>query len=267
MNVWQEDVFLRFATIDCSDRLTLGAAVGLCQDAATSHAEILNVGRDSMYKSGQAWILSRFSVFIEKRPLYRTNISLKSWPSGIEKLFALRDFLIEDESGNAMLRGRSSWLVIDVNKRRPIRIESMSDMLLINEGLGVFNSSPSALAVRDNLSISGERIAAYSDIDYYGHVNNVRYVQWLLDICPHDLLCKTNQIRFDINFLNETLPGEKVELYSVNIDPSNYIPDNASTEQKKDYPVKPVAGFAFEGRKSGSPAGQAVYRAELRLGD
>jgi len=121
MDIWQEKVDLRFGSIDRSDRLSLGAAFGFFQEAAISHAAVLGVGRDAMTESGQAWVLSRLSVFIEKRPQYGETVTIRSWPRGPEKLLCLRDYDILDASGNALIRGRSGWLVLDVEKRRPLR--------------------------------------------------------------------------------------------------------------------------------------------------
>jgi acyl-ACP thioesterase len=259
LDIWQESVPIRFASVDGSDRLTLGAAFGFFQEAAISHAEALGVGRDALTKNGQAWVLSRFSAFFEARPRYEEIVTVKTWPRGPEKLFALRDYLIEDNSEKTLVRGRGAWLVIDVEKRRPMRIEPVMQNLPLNEGRNAFNSVPPSLAAREDLIPAGIRQAAYSDIDFYGHVNNVRYVQWILDITPPELLNKAGQMRLNINYLNETLPGEKVELYSAARE--SWAQDNKSIGNDN-YPAKPDAAFVYEGRRSGLP----VFRAEIIFG-
>ena len=254
MNIWQEKVPLRFASIDSSDRLTLSAAFSFFQEAAISHAVVLGVGRDALAKTNQAWILSRFSIFFDSRPKYEETLTVRSWPRGPEKLFALRDYDIQNEAGDVFVRGRGAWLVIDVEKRRPLRIEQFMDKLPLNDGINAFNTIPPGLNTLPNLASAGIRAAAYSDVDYFGHVNNVRYVQWILDVTPPDMLIKAAQMRLDINYLNEVLPGEKVELFTAPI-----APDLTG----ENYPVKPGPSFAYEGRRGGS----VIFRAELRLGD
>ena len=256
MDVWKENVTLRFGSVDRSDRLTLGAAFAFFQEAAISHADILGVGRDAMTKNAQAWVLSRLSVFIEKRPRYGETITVRSWPRGPEKLFCLRDYDILDESGTALIRGRSGWLVLDLEKRRPLRIQEIAENLPLNEGLDALVTGPLGLDARENLLLAGSRQAAYSDIDFYGHVNNVRYVQWIQDMTAPDLLDKAEQMRLDINYMSETLPGELVELLSASIDAGS---------PSQDYPDNPLSAFAYEGRRT-SAAGQTAFRAELRLG-
>jgi acyl-ACP thioesterase len=254
MNIWQEQVSIRFGSVDRSDRLTLDAAFGFFQEAAISHAVVIGVGRDTMTEKGEGWILSRLSVFIEERPKYGETVTVRSWPRGPEKLFCLRDYDILNAEGKPLVRGRSGWLVIDIEKRRPKRIEPIAAKLPLNEGLDALTSGPLGLVARENLVSAGERQAAYSDIDYYGHVNNVRYVQWIQDISDPDSLDNAKQMRLDINYMSEILPGEKVSLFSAPVEQGPVA---------QDYPASVSSAFAYEGRR---PEGQPVFRAELRLG-
>jgi acyl-ACP thioesterase len=253
----QETVPIRFGNVDRSDRLTMGAAFGFFQETAISHAASLGVGRDALAKAGQGWILSRISVFMESRPRYRDTVTVESWPRGSEKLFALRDYDMRDASGSPVIRGRSGWLILDIARRRPLRVQQVMEKLPLNDGINAMAASSPSLSARENLMKVGERRAGYSDIDYYGHVNNARYIQWIQDILDPDMLDKADQLRLDVNYLSEVLPGELVDLWSAPIDVGR-PPESAAA----DYPGRPSAAFACEGRKQD----QAVFRAELRIG-
>jgi acyl-ACP thioesterase len=253
----QETVPIRFGNVDRSDRLTLGAVFGFFQETAISHAASLGVGRDALAEAGQGWILSRISVFMESRPCYGDTVTVESWPRGWEKLFALRDYDMRDASGRPVIRGRSGWLILDIARRRPIRVQQVMEKLPLNDGINAMAALSPSLGARENLVKVGERRAGYSDIDYYGHVNNARYIQWIQDMLDPDVLDKADQLRLDINYLSEVLPGELVDLWSAPMD-GGRPPESAGA----DYPGHPSAGFACEGRKQG----QAVFRAELRIG-
>ena len=254
MDIWEEQVTLRFGSIDKSDRITLGAVFAFFQEAAISHATALGVGRDELVVNRQAWILSRISVFIEERPKYGDTITVKTWPRGSEKLFVLRDYEMSDSSGRNLVRGRSSWLVIDIDKRRPQRPTSVAEKLPLNEGRNALVSGPLGLTPGENMISAGERQAAYSDIDTFGHVNNVRYIQWIQDIIPPDMLSKSRQMRLDINYLNEILPGEKVELFTAPIETKTSMEERTTG----DYPESAMSAFACEGRKIFSAGDQAA---------
>ncbi|MDR2632080.1 MAG: acyl-ACP thioesterase [Treponema sp.] len=244
MDIWQQSFSVAFKDIDPSDRITLGAVFEYFQEAAINHAEQLGVGRESMAQSGQVWILSRMSVLIERRPRYGERLSLRSWPRGEEKLFALRDYDIRDASDTPLVRGRSGWLIVDRERRRPLRPGDLVERLPLNQGLDALPRAMAALGAQDGLSRVGERRAVYSDIDYNRHVNNTRYIQWIQDSTEASLLEQAASMEFHINYLSEMKGGERTEVWSAP------LPGAAS-------------GFAFEGRRS--DGGQLVFRAQLLL--
>jgi acyl-ACP thioesterase len=263
MDIWRETFPLRFGAIDRSDRLTLWSTFEFFQDAAISHAEALGVGREAMKTTGQVWVLSRLSVFWERRPKYGEIITVRSWPRGWEKLFAIRDYDIRDTEDRPIVRGRSGWLILDIEKRRPLRVQQIVDTLPLNGGENAFSAAAPGLSARENLVQRGERCAAYSDVDYNGHVNNTRYIQWIQDIVDPLLLDHAEKMRLDINYLSEVKPGEITGLW---IAPFTDTPSDAPREagfRAVDCPEKISAALAVEGRRPES--GQSVFRAELRI--
>jgi acyl-ACP thioesterase len=258
MNIVQEKLNLHFGAVDRSDRLTLASTFDFFQEAAINHAEALGVGRDAMVKSGQIWVLSRLSVLWDRRPKWREAITVRSWPRGWEKLFALRDYDIRDADDVPVVRGRSCWIILDMEKRRPLRPQAVMENLPLNEGLNAMTGVPGAIAPfpesPEQPQKLGERRALYSDIDYNGHVNNTRYIQWIQDLIAPEILESACRAQLDINYLGEVKPGETVELWSAPL---------------------PGDGWAasFEGRRPADaaeppaePAGaQPVFRAELRV--
>jgi len=275
MNIWREKTYVHFGEIDQSKRLTLSAIFGFFQEAAISHAANLGLGIDYLANNGKAWILSRLSIFADRRPLSGESIEIVSWPRQWEKLFALRDYEIRDEGGRAAVRGRACWLIIDTEKRRPLRIQPLVESLPPNEGIDAFPAGAPGLEKNESLVKKTERTALYSDIDYFGHVNNARYIQWIQDVTELDTLTRADQMRFDINYISEVKPGETIELWTASLDKSGLTDngDSGGNTRKPaggqkilnpaDYPLKPGPAFAYEGIRAGT--GQTVFRAELRL--
>jgi len=247
--VWSESCAVRFGAIDKSDTMTLDMALNLFQEAAISHAENLGVGREAMARTNQVWILSRMSTLINRRPQYGETVTVRTWPRGGEKLFALRDFDMRDAADNPVIQARSCWLIIDMEKRRPLRPQSIMDNLPQNEGQDALDAAVNLAERPSSLQKIAERQALYTDMDYNGHVNNVSYIRWIEDTIDPALLEQAARMRLDINYLNEILPDEITEIWSAHIE-SAEAPEC----------------FAFEGRKTAAAAAyQAAFRAELRL--
>jgi acyl-ACP thioesterase len=249
-DVWSENREVRFGAVDKSDTMTLSAALDFFQEAAISHAENLGVGRSAMAEANQGWILSRMSLQIDRRPKYGEAITVRTWPRGGEKLFALRDYDIRDCADNPVVRARSCWIIIDMEKRRPLRPQSIMDAMPQNEGRDALHPARTlavGLEEQTSLQKTAERQALYSDVDYNGHVNNVSYIRCSEDALHSVLLEHARQIRLDINYLTEVLPGDVTGIWSAEI-----------TDEADECKT-----FAFEGRSLQD--GQASFRAELRL--
>jgi acyl-ACP thioesterase len=273
MNIFTQESVVGFPNVDQSDTLTIGTTFDLFQEAAINHAEILGVGREAMEKSGTVWILSRLSVFMDNRPRFGEKLIVRSWPRGANKLFAIRDY---DINGSAV-RGRSAWLVVDLEKHRPLRPQTAMENLPLNEGINALpginaesNDPPPSLAIREfTKDRSFLRKACYSDIDFNGHVNNTRYIQWIQDIVDPEILQTAKQIRLDINYISEVRCGETIRLYLATIDGNIMAgsPDNApSPGLQGQTPLPAKAAFAIEGRREDSGEAVPVFRAELRTG-
>lgn len=282
MDIYRDTTAVQFANIDKSDTLTLASTFELFQEAAINHAEDLGVGRGALQQNGIVWILSRLSVFISCRPAFKKTITTRSWPRGSSKLFAIRDYDIhyaDDISGredgpsldSALVRGRSAWLVLDMEKRKPLRPQIVSEKLPLNEGINALpgeyaagNEPPPSLTARDfSMAEPILRKACYSDIDYNGHVNNTRYIQWIQDLLEPEILTSAEQIRLDINYLAEVLYGETISLFVVPVEAETMADENPLRLQN---PCPCKGAFAIEGRRVQEALSIPVFRAELRTG-
>jgi len=52
----------------------------------------------------------------------------------------------------------------------------------------------------------------YSDLDLNKHVNNMKYLQWVLDTYPIDHSTNKNIKSLEINYLSESFPGDNIRI-------------------------------------------------------
>jgi medium-chain acyl-[acyl-carrier-protein] hydrolase len=227
--------------VDRADKLTAAAAFNFFQEIAGTHAQELGFGREYMNDAGQAWILSRMSAVLDRRPGRGSKVRVRTWPRGTDRLFAIRDYEMRDETDAIVARGRSGWLIVDLATLKPRRPEALVSSLPSNAGMDALADGAKGLTERKDLVQVGRRTAAYSDIDYNGHVNNARYVQWIQDALPSVEIEAADRLRLDINYLSEVKPGDTVSLWTGRID----------------------GGWAIQGRHQSVDA--PAFRAELFL--
>jgi acyl-ACP thioesterase len=193
-------------------KLTLPTILHFLQECAWDNARVNMFGFEDLEKENAFWVLSKIYLEIDEYPNWKDEIQIKTWPKGIDGLFAIRDFQIfrnKEVIGNAT----SYWLILDKTNGRPKRLENFNflhDNFLkesaISQKLGklTFNGSS---------TIQDQRKVYSSDLDINKHVNNATYVRWILDsyFSENKELIK----EFEINFLTELKLNEEFTVNSI----------------------------------------------------
>jgi len=208
--------------IDTSGQARLTALANFLQETAYKHASELGVGYSQLESQGKAWILSRFRITVNKYPLWDENISIETWPRGIEKLFALRDFNVFNASGEMIANAATCWLMVDTNTHRPCRIPD--DFLnIITRTDSVYPSTPGKIKNENDMQVRTARDVTYFDLDIVGHVNNVKYIEWCLDEVGSHRVIDEEVVDFIINFTGEALLGQRVEILTKDVSDNEVV--------------------------------------------
>ncbi len=64
----------------------------------------------------------------------------------------------------------------------------------------------------------------YSDIDLYRHVNNARYIQWIMDGYSLEMHTDFEPGVFEINFVSEAKMGDEVVIQTESLESSSSEP-------------------------------------------
>lgn len=154
------------------------------QDIAAAHADLLNVGLEDMLERQQIWVLSRLKIRISRLPSLGEKLTVMTYPSGLNKLFATRQYQILDEQGELLCGGSSYWLVVDPVKSRPVRpFKELAQYALLNQDKPFFYPEIDKIAEK---TLSEEVICDYTvrhtHIDLNQHLNNAFYGSFTEDV-------------------------------------------------------------------------------------
>lgn len=198
------------------------------QEVAYHHANELGFGYEQMKERRTLWMLSRMKIQMFNYPAWNDKVVVETWPSGIEKLFALRDFRICDARGETLGIATTYWLIVHLDTHRPIRpgaeLELFSD---IEYGQPVFESKLEKIELPDGMQGLDQHTVSFSDLDIVGHVNNVKYMEWCIDATMPGELRGRNIRDLEINFLHEATMGNHVRLSGKE---EQIMPDNGDDE-------------------------------------
>ena len=123
-------------------RLFIKTLCDLFNDVAEEQTVIYGVDVDTMNKQGMTWMLHRLHIQLHKMPQHSEEVVIETWPSGIDRLFALRDYRMLRKDGEVLVLATSEWMSIDLNRRRPTRLsEKVIDVLIFGTQLAVWKDA------------------------------------------------------------------------------------------------------------------------------
>ncbi len=209
------DVLRRAYTVRAGDadgggRLTPSGFCEMFFDAAGRHAHALGVSVDDLIARGHTWMLSRFAFRVEAYPRRWDDVTVSTWPSGRDRLFAYRDFLATGPDGVPFGGGSTAWLVIDLDARRPLRISDVLDEHKVWFPEGLPEHHPEKLPDAGIADAGAGIPVRWDDIDFNEHVTSGSYIRWALEAVPPDVRSTRALRAFTINYLSETFHGETV---------------------------------------------------------
>lgn len=191
------------------DQVGLDGVASLLQEAAWQHARRLGFAFTEE-EAPLFWVLHRIRVRFYRKPRWNDMVNLTTWPSGMERLYALREFHIDDHGGARLVDVSSAWIILDAVRRRPVRPQNHlpTDRIHPQRLLDLPTVKLPGIPPEEVKLPNGQtpwNLVRPSDTDRNRHVNNARYVQWMQDAVP-TLLEHPEGV---ITFLSETHIGQE----------------------------------------------------------
>jgi acyl-ACP thioesterase len=192
---------------DHQGKLRPTALLNYFQDAAGDHAEKLGAGVIELIKRNLTWVISRYYIRIARYPGWREALELTTWPCLNQGLFALREFEVRDGSGNILAAASSSWMLIDLQTKRPVPPGERLGAYLRDPRRAVetgFDPLPKVGAA----DIEQAFPIRMSDLDWNKHVNHVAYVGWALDTPPPAFQETHRPAEIEVDFRGQAFFGD-----------------------------------------------------------
>lgn len=200
---------------DFRGRLTPSSLLNVLQYAAGKHADMLGWSVRSLHESGQTWVLQRFYCDIKALPQDDARLHITTYPSGVERVLAFRDYKVEDDAGRRLVNATSSWVILDLDSRRVMPVPEHVAHPGGGFGPRITEFPSSRLKPFDVVGSFPEasfRIRKH-DLDLNQHVNNVRYMEWGMESVPHKVFSEQQLCELDIVFKAECFFGDEVEAF------------------------------------------------------
>lgn len=185
-------------------------------EIAWEHAQKLDWGFDALKSNNYFWVLSRIYIQIEKYPKWQDKIIVETWPTGTESIYAFREYSIKNEAGEVIISASSAWLILDLESKRIIRPDSLTDN---------FQKFAQTIICRHPLKIKATNRAenldftpvVFTDLDINQHFNSVKYVERAINNYGIEFLNDHEVKEIEINYLKEGMPDDSLAVSQTKI--------------------------------------------------
>ena len=221
-SIFSKDWEINFTQCTPNGYLKYTDLCNLLQLTAGDHAEIGGISFTDMQEFHQAWVMSRMRIEIDSLPKWKDIVTVKTWIISLENSRSVRALEMH-LNGKKIVGCETFWAVFNTKLRRP------EGLALPHEHFEKFGDHYSTkervkkIDLQKEMKTMNERKVVLSDLDIVNHVNNVKYLEWCLDLVDSKAIMKQRLKSFDMNFMKELTLGDDVFIDEISsAEKSNY---------------------------------------------
>ncbi|KAJ3691937.1 hypothetical protein LUZ60_012287 [Juncus effusus] len=205
--VFRQNFLIRSYEIGADKTASIETLMNHLQETALNHVRCAGLMGDGfgstpeMSKKNLIWVVSKMQVLVDHYPAWGDIVEIDTWVGPHGKNGMRRDWHIKDyNTGQTILRATSLWVMMNKVTRKlskiPPEVRNEIEPYFLDrqaikdddnrkfskvEGLNGYNAEKH---LREGLT------PRWGDLDVNQHVNNVKYIGWILESAPMEILEK-----------------------------------------------------------------------------
>ena len=194
--------------LDAHERVKAGLLLQFLQEAAALHAKTREIGVSDLHARGLTWVLRRYRINVREYPGLG-GLTVRTWYEPKKNLMSIRAFEIRDAAGDIVADAWSSWIVVDLERGRPVRLDRALPAVYY-EG-----TDPTGTGVEDSMADVGDDcdtecafLVRRNELDLNGHTNHTVYFDWALETVPDEVAADYAPVELDAQYLASAMREE-----------------------------------------------------------
>jgi medium-chain acyl-[acyl-carrier-protein] hydrolase len=213
-SLWTDSYNVYWCDADTKGNASIISLFNYLQESALRNAAYLGLGYKAEMEANQIWVIVRMEMEVKRYPQWGESIMVRTWPRGVENFYALRDYEIMDSEGNLIAAATSRWIIINTISRRPLPMKIMQELLNLCDPRKATTPVLGETRLAGKFVFIKRHSVQYSDLDKHNHVNNTRYVEWVVNAFPFNWLQGHEIVTFRIDYQRESHQDDEVEIYA-----------------------------------------------------
>jgi len=187
------------------------AILMLLEETSADHCYAINASLYDLEKMDIGWVLLAGVMQMERYPAYKEKITIRTWLSDYSTVKGLRENIIYDEQHNIIGGAKSKWVFFDIKRRRPVQIfDHIKEKWPVYKEAYINQDLNKKIAAIDTANHTQEFNINLFDTDMNKHVNNIRYLQWVYESIPKEVVDNYYLHSIDGRFIAEAQYGDTI---------------------------------------------------------
>ena len=223
LSTFEDRFTVRSYEVDKNASVTLPQIANYFQEAAGKHADKLEFDISHLQEKGLTWVLYRMHIKIDQFPGRWEDVAVQTWPSSGDGIRAFRDYELRNSEGSRIGVGVSQWMVLDTQKRRPVRMPKE----ILEMGLDVENHllsvEKSTFPKMESVDYKNNVTVGRQDLDMNNHANNVKYIEWMISYLPENASSHGKCSSINLQYHAECGLGDEIRVETQNLSPGKFL--------------------------------------------
>ncbi|KAK6148058.1 hypothetical protein DH2020_018970 [Rehmannia glutinosa] len=224
--VYRQSFVIRSYEIGPDKTATMETLMNLLQETALNHVASAGVAGNGFGATREMsirkliWVVTRIHVQVEKYSSWGDVVEIDTWVDAAGKNGMRRDWIIRDYNTHKIItRATSTWVTMNRETRRlskiPDEVKNEVQPFYLNRA-AIATENADSQKIEKLTDETAQRIRTglaprWSDMDANQHVNNVKYIGWLLESVPINVLEDYNMTRMTLEYRRECRQSNVLE--------------------------------------------------------
>ncbi len=198
--------------VNADKYLTIPSLLRSMQECSLQHARNLKTSVWDMKDDHITWVLIRKELKVIE-PLRLDDIyTVITYPSGFDKFFAFRDYLVFNEEKKLIAAACSTWTLIDTDTRKLSKIPQKIMEIGTPKDLKFLSQADKVMGKPETWSVFDSRKVRPYDLDWNSHVSNIVLVRYMLEPYKTNGIEDHHIMKLLLHFKNEIEIDKEVDV-------------------------------------------------------
>ncbi|KAF2311495.1 hypothetical protein GH714_024335 [Hevea brasiliensis] len=224
--IYRQTFIVRSYEIGPDKTATMETLMNFLQETALNHVTSSGLAGNDFGATRQMslrkliWVVTRIHIQVERYSCWGDVVEIDTWVDADGKNAMRRDWIIRDYSTQEIItRATSTWVIMNRETRKLSKIPEQVRQELVpfyTNRIAVSGENNDVLKIDKLADETAERIQSglaprWSDMDANLHVNNVKYIGWILESVPINVLEDYNLTSMTMEYRRECRQSNLLE--------------------------------------------------------